>query len=226
MKAIVTGGSRGIGAAIAKNLKESGFSVVTAARTGADIEVDLSSPYNEGEVSKLDGEYDIVINNAGGNLGFNDPFGPLFRWREVMRLNFESIVEINDLLLPYMIKKKWGRVINICSTSSLENNGSVPYCSAKAALAAYTHSMGRVLAPTGVIMTGLIVGAIATKGGHWDHQTKEHKKRYLKERCPLGKFGEERSIADFVNFLCTDKADFFQGALLPCDGGQLRGWQL
>lgn len=225
MKALITGASRGIGKKIADKLWVAGHEVITVARTEADIIHDFSKPLSAGKASEFPKDIDILVNNVGGNMGINDPH-VLAGWGEVMELNFWSAVSMSNIVLPHMINNKWGRVINTCSTSSVENNGAVPYCSAKAALAAYTHSMGRVLAPTGVIMTGLIVGAIATKGGHWDHQTEEHKAKYLKERCPLGRFGEERSVADFVAFLCTDKADFFQGALLSIDGGQTRGWQL
>jgi 3-oxoacyl-[acyl-carrier protein] reductase len=126
-----------------------------------------------------------------------------------------------------MRQKKWGRLIHIGSTSSVENNGPVTYCTAKAGLAAYSHSLGRVLAPEGIVVTCIFPGAILTKGGYWEQamvDRPDHVKKYLADRCPLHKFGEPDDIGPIVAFLCSDLADFFQGSVIPVDGGQIRGF--
>lgn len=222
--ALVTGGSRGIGKAIAEQLKVDGFKVITVSRTVADIEIDLTLEGSPQAVVDQLGESRpfIIVNNLGDTLGIKNPLCSMAEWRSIWRINFEVAVELNSLLIPAMKKARQGRIINICSTASLENNGPVPYCSAKAALAAYTHSMGRVLASDGIVMNGIIVGAVFTEEGFWAQASIEHRERYLDERCPAGKFGTPQNIADMVSFLASEKASFMQGALIPVDGGQSR----
>ncbi len=221
-RVLVTGSSRGIGLAIANQLKGEGYGVTTLARTDADILCDLSlRDIRTGLLHQTSMHYDILINNAGGNMGLSNPF-EFYEYESLMQLNFLSAVNLSSLVLPYMEEKNWGRVINVCSTSSLENNGNPSYCSAKAALAAYTRSMGRVLAPTGVVMSGLIVGAIKTEGGHFDKASPEHVEKYVNERLPAKRFMTEQNVADMVSFLCKDESDCYQGALIPIDAGQSR----
>lgn len=220
--ALVTGASRGIGAAIAKQLKEDGYDVLTASRTTSDLTVDFENKKHVLALLEALPAVDILINNVGGTLDITDPFCSEEDWNRIHWLNYGVAVFLSRHYSKKMIEAGWGRIINVCSTSSLENNGPVPYCAAKAALAAYTRSMGRVLAKTEVVMSGLIVGAINTAGGFWEKQTEEHRSEYLRTRCPRGKFGEERAVSDMVSFLVTDKADFSQGALFTVDGGQSR----
>ena len=107
----------------------------------------------------------------------------------------------------------------------MENNGPVTYCSMKAALTAYSRSMGRVLAKTGIVMTTLLPGAVFTKGGFWDsvmEERPEHAKKYLSDRCPAGKFGEPDDIGTMTVVLCSEQAKFCQGSIFPVDGGQSR----
>jgi 3-oxoacyl-[acyl-carrier protein] reductase len=171
------------------------------------------------------GEPDIVVHNLGDTMDIKDPLCSIEDWRRVWRTNIEVSLEMNLQLLPPMQRKKAGRIINICSTASFENNGPVTYCTAKAALASYTHCMGRVLAKDGVVMSGLIVGAIFTDGGFWEQSMKTrpaHVEEYLRTRCPLGEFGRPQQIANMAVFLASDRASFCQGALIPVDGGQSR----
>jgi 3-oxoacyl-[acyl-carrier protein] reductase len=126
-----------------------------------------------------------------------------------------------------MLEKKWGRIVHIASTASVENNGPITYCTAKAALAAYSRSFGRVLAPEGIVMSAVLPGAVLTEGGHWETAQKErpeHVEKYLAERLPLREFGTPEHISGIVAFLCSDQAGFFQGSVVPVDGGQIRGF--
>jgi NAD(P)-dependent dehydrogenase (short-subunit alcohol dehydrogenase family) len=90
---------------------------------------------------------------------------------------------------------------------------------------AYTRSMGRVLAPTGVVMTGVLPGAVVTEGGHWEmamRERPEHVAEYLKFRTAAGRFGLTEEISPMVLFMCSDRASFFQGSQVLIDGGQVR----
>jgi 3-oxoacyl-[acyl-carrier protein] reductase len=87
--------------------------------------------------------------------------------------------------------------------------------------------MGRVLAPDGIIVTAVLPGAVFTKGGDWDIASKErpyHVKKYLSERMAIRRFGRPEEIGHAVAFLCSEKASFFVGSVIPIDGGQGRSF--
>ena len=243
---MVTGTGKGIGYSVAKVLADEGALVSVVSRNkenvsdlvalmgGAekghygiikDLEEENAPREIYNDLQKEFGNINILVNNLGSTLDITDPFCPLEDWRRVYRVNFEVAVEMNNLMLPFMLEQKAGRIVNICSTASMENNGPVTYCSMKAAFAAYSRSMGRVLAKDGVVMTGVLPGAVITEGGFWEtalRERPEHAERYLKERCPAGKFGNPEDIAYMVAFLCSELAEFCQGAIVPVDGGQSR----
>ncbi len=248
-KALVTGAGRGIGAAIAGCLAREGAQVALVARTPADLDQTLQKIGGstkghyaiamdlmpDGVPLKLTqqleqtgfGPIEIVVHNLGGTLNLRDPFCPISDWRKLYRLNFEIAVELNRLLVPPMQKRKWGRVVHISSISGMENQGTVPYCSVKAALTAYTRSFGGVVAPDGVVISAVLPGAVFTEKGDWDCIQKanpEHVKKFLTERQRIGRFGEPEEIGNFVAYLCSDLASFNTGSIVPIDGGQGRGY--
>lgn len=205
--ALVTGGARGIGQAIVKCLSEARTTVYITTRSKPDL--------------RLPESVDILVNNAGSTLGMQDPFGD---FRPVMDLNFYNAVEMCNKYIPAMKAKGWGRIVNISSCSGMEQRGPVAFTCAKAALTAYTRSMGLLLAKEapGVVMTAVFPGVVFTEGGHWDEVMKtrpEHAEKYIREQIPLGRFGKPEEIAPMVAFLCSDAASFMHGALIPVDGG-------
>lgn len=247
-RALVTAASRGIGRGIAIALAAEGARVAVCGRTESDLEslidemggrdrghyaipMDLEPEGAPGElVDMLDskfGEIEIAVQNLGSTLDITDPFCSLEDWRRVWRINFEVAVELNRILVQRMQAKEWGRIVNIASTASIENNGPITYCTAKAALATYTRSFGRVLADSGVVMSAILPGAVYTDGGFWETAMQErpdHVENYLKERCPAHRFGTPDEIAHSVVFACSEQASFSQGAIIPVDGGQIRSY--
>lgn len=247
-KALVTGGASGIGQAIAVDLAREGVTVVITSRdrNKLDKTIDIMGGRKDGhlgigcelsdegapqkladEIHNKFGNLDIVVNNVGDTLNVVDPYCPISDWRKVFRLNLEVAVEINNLFIPYMKKQDWGRIVNISAGASLENSGPVVYCASKAAYTAYTRSMGRILAieTSNVIMSAVLPGVIITEGGHWDKVIKErpeHAEKYLKERCPAGRFGKPDEISPIVVHLCSEKATFCQGAIILVDAGQAK----
>lgn len=245
-RALVTGAGRGIGRAIALALAKEGARVSVFSRTASDGRslIRLMSRYGKGHygasldllsarapsllsraLKKNFGDPDIVVHNLGSTLEITDPFCPMSDWRRVLRCNLEIAIELDQLFAPAMKKQKWGRIVHIGSTSSMENNGPVTYCTSKAALAAYSRSMGRILAKDGIVMSAVLPGAVFTESGYWDKALKErpeHVQKYLSDRCPLGRFGAPENIAAMVVFLCSELAAFCQGAIIPVDGGQSR----
>jgi NAD(P)-dependent dehydrogenase (short-subunit alcohol dehydrogenase family) len=244
--ALVTGGGRGIGKAIALSLAKEGAHVAIASRTASDIESVVAEMGDQGHLGvAIDlieedaptrlvkilnndfGEPSIVVHNLGGTLGITDPFCSIQDWRHVYRFNFEVAVELNLLLVPSMRKKKWGRVVHISSIASMENQGPVTYCAIKAALTAYTRSFGGVVAPDGIVVSAVLPGAVFTEKGYWDIASKErpeHVRKFLTERQRIGRFGRPEEIATLVTYLCSDLSSFNTGSIIPIDGGQGRGY--
>ena len=247
-RALVTGAASGIGRAIAVDLAKEGAKVVITSRKQAQLNKTLNdiggkkeghyasvlNLTDEGAPNKLAeeiwsnfGHLDIVVNNIGDTLGITDPYCSVSDWRKVFRLNLEVCVELNNLFIPHMKEKDWGRIVNISAGASMENSGPVPYCSIKAALTAYSRCMGRILAieTNNVVMSALLPGVILTENGHWQKVLKErpeHAEKYLKERCPLGRFGKPEEISPMVVLLCSELATFCQGSIVPVDAGQAK----
>jgi 3-oxoacyl-[acyl-carrier protein] reductase len=245
-RALVTGGASGIGKSIVKGLASEGVYVAFTSRNtergnelleeigGLEsghifINLDVSG---EDEPRKLfdhlsnsNFDVDILINNVGDTLGVVDPACSLAEWHSVYRLNLEVHVELVNLVIPNMTKRSWGRIVNITAGAALENSGPVPYSSMKAAYTAYTRSMARVLAPTGIVMSAVLPGVVLTEDGHWAKVLKErpeHAEKYLAERTSLKRFGSPEEITPFVLLLSSDLASFAVGSIVPVEGGQAR----
>jgi 3-oxoacyl-[acyl-carrier protein] reductase len=244
-KALVTGGSRGIGAGIVQDLAELGIQVTIASRKTETLSNLLNSLPGEGH-SKFEidfhsqshlptfldfignSEFDIIVNNAGGNLGLTNPLGDYSTFQQVLEFNLGLAIDINARALPGMIKRKWGRITHVSSISALENQGPPQYCAAKAALNAYIRSVGRYVASDGVVMTGVMPGAVMTAGGYWDEvmrERPEHGEKFLQERMAIKRFGETEEISSIVSFLVSESASFMTGSIVLADGGQGRTFQ-
>jgi 3-oxoacyl-[acyl-carrier protein] reductase len=172
-------------------------------------------------------DFDILVHNVGGTLNIKDPFCNIEDWRKIYRFNLEIAVELNNIYVPEMQSRKWGRVVHISSISGMENHGPVTFCAMKAALTAYTRSFGGVVAPDGVVVSAVLPGAVFTERGYWDITSKhnpEHVHKFITERQRIGRFGTIEEIGDFVTFLCSNLASFNTGSIIPIDGGQGRGY--
>ena len=246
--ALVTGGATGIGKAIVFELIKEGVNVAFTSRKQKDLdrlikEINTkgSTPNHFGiKIDQLDegasnelvekvwsefGQIDILVNNVGSTLEITDPLCSISDWRKVFRMNLEVHVELNNLLIPHMKNQGWGRIVNISAGSAMENNGPVTYCSIKAALTAYSRSMGRVLAESGIVISAVQPGVVFTERGHWAKVMKtrpEHADKYLNERTVLKRFGAPNEISPMVALLCSEHASFCQGAIVPVDGGQAK----
>jgi len=240
-KALITGARGGLGKAIAQALIEEGVEVCVVARDLGKMEDYLKNYPNNHIALKYDlieenaptkmvnemlekfGTPDIIVHNVGGTLDIKDPFCSIEDWRRVYRFNLEIAVEINQILIPKLQEKKWGRVIHISSIASLENQGPVTYCSIKAALTAYTRSIGRVVSSDGVSVSAVLPGAVYTEGGYWDYTSRnnpEHVEKYLNERMAIKRFGTLEEISRITTFLASDYAGFIVGSTFVVDGGQ------
>ena len=246
--ALVTGASRGIGAAICQTLAREGVNIIAVARSEEDLESLRMSLHKgnhhfvvtdltcDGVIDELCAEFieqgrnpDIIVNNLGGTLGVNDPLCPASEFLRLMRFNLGIAIDINRAFIPHMQSQKWGRITHISSISALENQGPPSYSSAKAALNAYVRGLARYLAPDNVILTSLMPGAIFTDGGYWDEVSKnrpEHLTRYLEERMATKRLGHVSEIAELATFLVSEHSSFMVGSSVLADGGQGRVFPL
>ena len=244
--ALVTGGAQGIGSSITRHLLNEGVTVIATSRSQrafdeliaenaankdrlitiqSEITADGAIPALVAEINGRGLPVDILVNNAGHTMNVTDPYCSMDDWHSVFRLNFDVPVQLVNAMVPGMKARKWGRIVNITSCAGLENSGPVTFSTVKAALTAYTRSMGRVLAieEPGIVMSALFPGVVVTKGGHWEHvlaTNPSHAENYLRERCPLGRFGEIDEIGPIVAVYCSQLASFCHGAIVPVDAGQ------
>jgi 3-oxoacyl-[acyl-carrier protein] reductase len=242
--ALVTGASRGIGAAVCESLSREGAFVTAVARSQQDLqklESVIGSKNNifiqsdlmlDGAIDTLysqlltnDRQPAIIVNNVGGTMDINDPLCASDDFLKIMKFNLGIAMDINRMMIPDMLEKKWGRICHISSISALENQGPPSYSAAKAALNAYVRGVSRYLASENVIMTNVMPGAIFTGGGYWDEVSKnrpEHLKKYLEERMATKRLGHVSEIAELVTFLVSEHSSFMVGSSVLADGGQGR----
>lgn len=244
-KVLVTGASQGIGEAIAKLFAQEGCRVSIVARREDALQrvcnemggsekghaffaIDLmerGAPQQAVKKLTEDGEpFEIVIHNAGGTLGVKSSLASVDDWHRVWHYNAGIAIDMNEILVPPMVEKKWGRIIHISSISGESFRGSGPYACAKAFLNGYIKCLGRQVAPSGVVVSGILPGAVHAPGGHWDVIEKtnpEMKKDFLRHHHAIGRLGTAEEIAPFVLFMSSKYVTFANAALIPVDGGTM-----
>jgi len=241
--ALVTGASRGIGAAIAKGLAEAGADVVgigTSIMTGsADLREEIKkagvrfTPINCdlasreqicGLVERLTRDQvqiDILINNAGIIRRTEAASHAVEDWDAVMAVNLDAAFLLSRDLGGKMVERGSGKIINIASVLSFQGGILVPgYAAAKGALAQLTRSFANEWASKGVNVNAVAPGYIATDNTA-ALQADEKRTADLMARVPAGRWGTPEDIAGPVTFLASNHANFIHGAVLPADGGWL-----
>jgi NAD(P)-dependent dehydrogenase (short-subunit alcohol dehydrogenase family) len=238
-RALVTGGTRGIGAAIVQRLLDAGADVATTARSArattpagahfliGDVSTDAGArEIATGAVAALGG-VDIVINNAAsarahflGTSRIADD-----EWQDALDLNYLSAVRINNALLPAMIERGSGAIVNISSSAAFTLPAPLlHYGAAKAALIAYGAGLATELAPLGIRVNTVTPGNVVTPGADEIRQAIADRFSLSSEAVaaanPLGRPGVPGEIAELVGFLVSDRASFITGANLVADGGE------
>jgi NAD(P)-dependent dehydrogenase (short-subunit alcohol dehydrogenase family) len=237
---LVTGGSRGIGAAIVARLAAAGAQVVATARSAGPgtagahfIAGDLST--NEGVEAVADraleqlGGIDIIVNNAGGAKAYpaGSPAIVSEVWQDALDVNFLSAVRLNQALLPQMLERGAGAIVHIASSTAFRLPGPLlHYGASKAALIAYSKGLAIELAPKGIRVNTVTPGSIQTPGGDVGRAEVAAglgiDAAAMLRTIPLGRIGRAEEIAEAVAYLVSDRAGFTVGANLVVDGGGQR----
>jgi NAD(P)-dependent dehydrogenase (short-subunit alcohol dehydrogenase family) len=237
--ALVTGGARGIGLAVAKALAREGASVAIADLNGESaksaaaqikeqggravpITADVANPASISAMvaSALQefGRLDILINNAG--VGGNTPFleTTLEEWQRIIAINLTGAFLVAQAVAREMVKTGGGKIVNIASLSGQRGgHGRAAYGSAKAGLELLTKVMAVELAEHNINVNNIAPGAIETEMAKYAHDAATRSAYYY--LIPMNRYGTPEEIADATVFLCSDESRYVQGHTLNVDGG-------
>jgi len=239
--ALVTGASRGIGRAIALELAREGARVVLVARSEEGLEAvrrEMTAPDKhhvvaldlmaEGGVqvladklAKLGGP-EIMIHNLGGGAGVQQVFASAEDWKRAWQFNVGIGHELNRLLIPEMIQRRWGRIVHLSTLSTTTYQGNAAYVSAKCALDGYVKTVSREVSKHGVILSAVAPGAIALEGRYFAKILQSDPaavEDYFDKHLPIRRFGTAQDVAATVAFLSSEHASYMAGAIVAVDGG-------
>ncbi|HKR64239.1 MAG TPA: 3-oxoacyl-[acyl-carrier-protein] reductase [Thermoanaerobaculia bacterium] len=229
-QALVTGGSRGIGAAIARELARAGAHVTLTYNSGKDeaasvadeigadaVQADVSDAAQAKSLVDGVGELDILVNNAGltrdgliARMSDDD-------WRAVIDTNLGGVFHTCRAAARGMMKRRAGSIVNISSIVGLHGNpGQTNYSASKAGIIGFTKALARELGTRGVRANVVAPGYVDTR---LTQVIADEMKDVMLANTPLGRFGTPEDIAGAVRFLCSDEASFITGEVLLVDGG-------
>ncbi|MFD4996120.1 SDR family oxidoreductase [Streptomyces buecherae] len=239
-RALVTGGTRGIGAAVVRQLLGAGAEVVTTARSEASGAVPAGAGFVAADVRTRGGAealaaavrerlggVDIVVHNAGGAGPHPGALAiPDEEWQGALDLNYLAAVRLDALLAPGMRERGSGAIVHVSSAAVLTPVGPfLHYVAAKAALESYSRGLSLELAPYGVRVNVVSPGRVATPGGEatreqWARLNGAPSQTNADDTTPLGRDGQPDDIANAVLFLVSGRAGWLTGSNLIVDGGE------
>ncbi|AXS81339.1 3-oxoacyl-ACP reductase FabG [Dechloromonas sp. HYN0024] len=237
-RALVTGGSGGIGAAICRRLAADGHHVIVHANRSREkaeaVVADIVANGGSAESVTFDvteraataaalenllenGTIQILVNNAGIHADAVFPGMRAEQWHTVLDVSLNGFFNVTQPLTLPMIRTRWGRIINISSIAGITGNrGQVNYSAAKGALHAASKSLALELASRGITVNAVAPGIIATDmiEGSFDAAT-------IKNLVPMQRAGQPEEVADLVAFLASERAAYISGQVLSINGGMI-----
>ena len=237
-RALVTGGSGGIGAAICRRLAADGHHVIVHGNRSLDkaeaVVTAIRAAGGSAEAVAFDvtdraataaalekllaaGAIQILVNNAGIHADAVFPGMSGEQWDSVIAVSLNGFYNVTQPLTMPMIRTRWGRIVNISSVAGLTGNrGQVNYSAAKGALHAASKSLALELASRGITVNAVAPGIIATDmiEGAFDAET-------IKQLVPMKRAGQPEEVADLVAFLASDSAAYISGQVISINGGMI-----
>ena len=225
-KVIVTGGNRGIGKGIVLSLLDQGYLVLATSRDSKKFDMshqnlevanlDVCDQASIDDFQKIVNDFDpdILMNNAGITkdklfLRMNED-----DWAEVIDTNLNSVFRMTKLVVRGMLKKKWGRIINISSISgSMGNPGQTNYSASKAGVEAFSRSLAKELGSRNITVNSVAPGFIQTD------MTQGLIDEEITKKIPLQRVGSVEDVASLINFLVSEESNYITGQTLVVDGG-------
>lgn len=231
-KALVTGGTGGIGRAICRKLSADGYHVMInyvhseekAERlakeiSGEPIKFDISNIEEVEKIAKQIGKIDLLINNAG--ISEIDLFTGISHEKSsrIMDTNLGGTLNCSRAFLPAMIREKCGCIINISSMwGEVGASCEVDYSATKAGIIGFTKALAKEVAPSGIRVNCVSPGFIMTE---MNSRFTDEELNDIKEEIPLGFFGKPEHVADCISFLASDMAEYITGQVISVNGGMV-----
>ena len=231
-KILITGASRGIGRDIALNSKEKGYKVLGTSTTNEGVsslkengihglQLDLNKKKSvesfNGLLTQEHPDIAVLVNNAGITrdnivLRMSEE-----EWTDVLNVNLNGAFKVTKTVLKFMLKKRWGRILNITSTSaSTGNRGQANYAAAKAGIEAFSKSLAKEVGSRGITVNAIAPGYIQTD---MTEVISENVKEEILSQIPLSRFGKPEEISQLVDFLISDEASYITGQTIHINGG-------
>jgi 3-oxoacyl-[acyl-carrier protein] reductase len=237
-RALVTGGSGGIGAAVSKRLGADGLHVIVHANRGREKAVAVCNAIvaagGSAEVAVFDitdkeatgvvletlleaGPIQVLINNAGIHADAVFPGMSSTQWHDVINVSLHGFFNVTQPLTMPMIRTRWGRIVNVSSIAALTGNrGQVNYSAAKGALHSATKSLALELASRGITVNAVAPGIIAT-----DMIEHSFDDQAVKNMVPMKRAGTPEEVADLIAFLVSPNASYISGQIISINGGMI-----
>ena len=231
-KILITGASRGIGKDIALKSKEKGYEVLGTSTTNEGVsslrengihglQLNLNDKKSVESFNYLltqeHPDIAVLVNNAGITRDNIVLRMTEEEWMDVLNINLNGAFKISKTVLKFMLKKRWGRIINITSTSaSTGNRGQANYAAAKAGIEAFSKSLAKEVGSRGITVNAIAPGYIQTD---MTKVISEKVKEEILSQIPLSRFGKPEEISQLVDFLISDEASYITGQTIHINGG-------
>jgi 3-oxoacyl-[acyl-carrier protein] reductase len=214
--AVVTGGTRGIGAAVVERLRADCWDAVALGRTGGDVQADVGDPDAVAaafdEIEAQHGPVLVLVNNAGQRRDGLTIRMSAEDWQAVIDTNLSGAFHCTRRALGSMLKARWGRIVNVSSVTAVHANpGQANYAASKAGLLAFTGTVAREMARKGITCNAVTPGVVQTD------MTADIVDDLL-PLVPAGRVGQPEDVAAAIAFLCSEEAAYVNGATLAVDG--------